>query len=188
MLFFLESWFNVNFINSILAVGGLGLLVVTLGLYADYFLLSSNYYKTWVVKFVWPILILTTVGSVALSLLYSEYFGFIPCSLCWLQRIALYPQVLFSAMAVRTKENVYFPLYSIGLSLFGLLVSVYQYIYQLLPTDGTAGSILPCLADGSGDCALKVIDEFGFVTFPFLSAVTFLFLIILYMNMRRISK
>jgi disulfide bond formation protein DsbB len=174
-------------LNYWLAVGGLVVLVVTVLLYVDYFFFESRYYKQWLVPYVWPLVIAVTVGSVALSLLYSEYFGFVPCSLCWLQRIALYPQALMVLMAYKTKEAIYFPLYSIALSAFGFIVAVYHYIYQMRPKETVTSLIMPCLADGSGDCGTKVIEEFGFVTFPLLCAITFAFLIVLYLNMRRQS-
>ncbi|MES2748962.1 MAG: disulfide bond formation protein B [Patescibacteria group bacterium] len=172
-------------LNFLVAIGGLGLLVATIVLVIDYIWNRSTLYNGWVHIYVWPIMVVTTVGSVALSLVYSEYFGFVPCSLCWLQRIALYPQALMALMAVRAQERVFFPLYSIGLSMFGLLVAVYHYIYQMIPTE-TKDGFMPCLADGSADCAAKIINQFGFVTFPFLSAVTFAFLIILYLHLRRV--
>ncbi len=171
-------------LNFLLSVGGLGLLVLTIGLFVDYFYCKSSYYTRFVAEYAWPLVVVTTVGSVVLSLVYSEYFGFIPCSLCWLQRIALYPQALMALMAVRTKERIFFPLYGIGLSVAGFIVAIYHYVYQMVPKD-TSGGIMPCLADGSADCGAKIIDQFGFVTFPFLSAVTFAFLIALYMHMRR---
>lgn len=171
-------------LNWILAVGGLVLALCTVGLYIDYYTAHSTYYRRFVAPFVWPLVVATTVGSVILSLVYSEYFGFVPCSLCWLQRIALYPQALLALMAVRTKEHTFFPRYSIALSLFGAVIALYHYAEQMLPKEA-AGSILPCLADGSADCAAKIIDEFGFVTFPLLSFVTFAFLIVLYLNLRR---
>ena len=174
-------------LNFLVALGGLGLLAATLVLFVDYFLWGSTLYTRFVHEFTWPLMVVTTVGSVALSLVYSEYFGFIPCSLCWLQRIALYPQALMVLMAVRSKEQIFFPLYGIGLSVFGFLVAVYHYVYQLVPKDAATGGIMPCLADGSADCGAKIIDQFGFVTFPFLSAVTFAFLIALYLNLRRIK-
>ncbi|MEX0930903.1 MAG: disulfide bond formation protein B [Candidatus Paceibacterota bacterium] len=182
-MFYLFS--ALHTLNFLLALGGLVLLVVTIGLYVDYFLYQSRYFIRWFQQYIWITIIVTTAGSVALSLLYSEFYGFVPCSLCWLQRIALYPQALFAIMAFKTKESIYFPLYSIALSIIGLGVAMYHYVYQMIPSDvGTAG-ILPCLADGSSDCATRVIDEFGFVTFPLLSAITFAFLIILYLNLRR---
>ena len=175
-------------LNITLALGGLALFAITVALTFDYYYLQSRYYKRFVAPYVWLVLLLVTVGSVAMSLLYSEYFGFIPCSLCWLQRIALYPQALFAVMAYKAKEAVFYPLYGIGLSIFGLMVAVYHYIYQLLPKEVITGGFMPCLADGSSDCATLVIQEFGFVTFPFLSAVTFAFLIVVYLNLRRSAK
>jgi len=175
----------LNTLNFLLAGGGVVLMVVTIGLYVDYYFYQRKYYLRFVQKFVWPVLLLTTVGSVILSLIYSEYFGFVPCSLCWLQRIALYPQALFAIMAFRNKESIYYPMYSIGLSVFGVLVALYHYVYQLVPAEILTAGVMPCLADGSSDCATKIIDQFGFVTFPFLSAVTFAFLIIMYLNLRR---
>lgn len=175
----------IDILNLTLASGGLILLLVTVGLFVDYYYHQSKYYQKWLSAFAWPIIVVTTVGSVAISLLYSEYFGFIPCSLCWLQRIALYPQALFVLMALKTKEQIFFPLYSAGLSGFGLLVALYHYVYQLPSTEGLTSGIMPCLSDGTSGCATKVIEEFGFVTFPLLSAITFAFLIIMYLNLRR---
>lgn len=174
-------------LNFLLSLGGLGLLFVTVVLFVDYFLWSSKLYTRFVAEFVWSLILITTAGSVAMSLVYSEYFGFIPCSLCWLQRIALYPQALMVLMAVRTKENAFFPLYGIGLSVFGFIIATYHYIYQMVPKDVSVGGLMPCLADGTADCASKIMNEFGSVTFPFLSAVTFAFLIVIYLNLRRTS-
>lgn len=173
-------------LNLTLAIASLGLLAVTASLYIDYFFWKGKYFSEIIKKVTWPIIMFFTIGSVAMSLLYSEYFGFIPCSLCWLQRIAIYPQALLSVLAFRQHDYINFPVYGIGLSLFGLVVAIYQYIYQLLPKESLSSGLLPCLMDGSGaDCATKVIDEFGFVTFPFISGVTFAFLIIMYLYMIR---
>ncbi|MEZ4104432.1 MAG: disulfide bond formation protein B [Candidatus Paceibacterota bacterium] len=174
----------LNTLNLLFASGGLVLAVVTIGLYVDYFYNESRFFNQRLVKFAGPIVMVTTIGTVATTLLYSEYFGFIPCSLCWLQRIAMYPQALLSVIAFKMKDQVFFPIYGIALSIFGFIVAVYHYIYQMQPKEAGVGG-LPCLADGSADCASKVIDMFGFVTFPLLSAITFAFLIVVYMNMRR---
>lgn len=175
---------TIDNINLVFSLGGLTLFALTILLLIDYLFLDRRYYRQYVHRFAWPLLIAVTVGSVAITLFYSEYLGFIPCSLCWLQRIALYPQALFVLMAVRTKEATYFPLYSIGLSIAGLIVAIYQYIYQMVPAEVSTG-LLPCLADGSADCAQKVMETFGFVTFPLLSAFTFAFLIVLYLNIKK---
>jgi disulfide bond formation protein DsbB len=176
-------------LNLIVACGGLFVGVVTIALFFDLLFSGGRRFLPYVSTFAWPAIIIATTGSVALSLVYSEYFGFIPCSLCWLQRIAIYPQALLALIAFRVRDTVYFPLYGIGLSVFGLMVAVYQYIYQMRPKETLTSGLMPCLADGSNaDCAVKVIDLFGFVTFPFLSGVTFLFLITLYFYQLRLAR
>ncbi|HEY0964468.1 MAG TPA: disulfide bond formation protein B [Candidatus Paceibacterota bacterium] len=178
-------WFDLSTLNYLLSLGGIAVTIVTVVLFVDYFFNRSTLYVRFVKAFAWPVIIATTVGGVVIALVYSEYYGFVPCSLCWLQRIALFPLALFAIMALKMNDTKQFPLYGIGLSLFGLAVSVYHYIYQMIPEDTSSGSVMPCLADGTGDCAVKVINEFGFVTFPFLSAVLFAFLIALFLHLRR---
>lgn len=178
--------YTIADVNFIVSLTGLGLGLLTILLYIDYLFLGRKYYLRFGKRLVWPAIIAITLGGVAVSLFYSEYLGFIPCSLCWLQRIALYPQALFAVMAFKTKESLYFPTYNIGLSVAGFAVAMYQYLYQMVPQEVSSG-VMPCLADGSGDCALKVIDTFGFVTFPLLSAITFAFLIVAYLNLKKES-
>jgi len=176
-------------LNFALAVAGLLMAVAAVALFLDYFLYKGKYFNEKVKELYWPMVIGLTVGSIAMSLLYSEYFGFIPCSLCWLQRIAIYPQGLMSIIAFRVQDNLHLPMYGIGLSIFGFVVAVYQYIYQFLPKETLASGVAPCLLDGTGaDCAAKIIDEFGFVTFPFLSAVTFALLIAVYLYASKWSR
>ncbi len=181
-------FFHVQTINLVLAVGGLVMLVATAVLIFDCTNNNQKLYIKYIAPYVWPIITISTIGGVMMTLLYSEVYGFVPCSLCWLQRIALYPQALMSILAFKMKDAVFFPLYGIVLSGFGLAVAIYQYIYQMLPTEVRESGFAPCLADGSADCAQKIIDIFGFVTFPFLSAVLFAFLIILYLHLYRSAR
>lgn len=183
------SWLivNVQTINTAFAVGGLILLFVAILLAYDYFYNNQQIFHKYVAKYVWPLIILTSWAGVASTLLYSEVFGFIPCSLCWLQRIALYPQAIMSLAAFKAKDVINFPIYGIILSAFGFIVAVYQYLYQALPSEVTASGIF-CLADGSADCSKKVMEVYGFVTFPFLSAVLFLFLIVLFLHLKKATR
>lgn len=180
--------FYLSTLNFYLALASLGLTVATVALYIDYFVFKGKYFADKIKEISFLVVIAVTVFSLAMSLVYSEYFGFIPCSLCWLQRIAIYPQALLAVLAFKMNDKSNFPIYGIGLSLFGLFVSIYHYIYQMIPKE-TGNSIMPCLVDGSNaDCAVKVINEFGFVTFPFVSAVTFAFLIVMYLYIYRSGK
>lgn len=181
-------FFYLPEINLFYALAGLAVLALTVVLFYDYFWNGSKLYERFIKSYVWWLIMGTTIGGVATSLLYSEYFGFAPCSLCWLQRVALYPLAILSVVAYKIKDVVFYPLYGIVLSVFGLLVAVYHYIYQALPAEIIKTGFMPCLADGTVDCANKFMEVFGFVTFPFLSAVMFAFLIVLYLNLRRSGR
>ncbi len=180
----LELFFLLPIINTAIAVASLGLLAATTLLTYDLIRHDGKLFGQHLNCWLWPLIIATSIGGLITSLLYSEVFLFVPCSLCWLQRVALYPIALMAIMAYRLRDTIHFPHYGIGLSLFGLLVAVYQYIYQILPAE-TRESFAPCLVDGSADCAEKVLEMFGFVTFPFVSAVSFAFLITLFLYLKK---
>jgi disulfide bond formation protein DsbB len=178
-------FFYIQTINLLYASIGLVMLVITIGLFYDYHFNEQELYRRFVERFVWLLIIGVTLGGVFTTLLYSEYFGFVPCSLCWLQRVALYSQAIIALVAFYYRDRLQFPRYGIVLGSFGVIVAIYQYIYQFIPAE-VRESVMPCLADGSANCGTKVMEVFGFVTFPFLSAVTFLFLMTLYFQMKKV--
>ena len=53
------------------------------------------------VVFSWAIATLATIGS----LFYSEVSGFIPCTFCWYERIAMYPLVLILGIGILKKNH-----------------------------------------------------------------------------------
>lgn len=173
-------------LNLVVALSSLAMLAAAAVLLIDHFVFKGKYLRSLLAPYTWPLIILTTLSTVVFSLIYSEYFGFIPCSLCWLQRIAFYPQAILAPIAFWKNDVSHFPIYGIALSVFGFIIATYQYIYQMIPKDPVSGNTLPCLVDGSGaDCAEKVINMFGFVTFPFVSMAGFVFLIALYMLLQK---
>lgn len=118
--------------------------------------------------------VLTLAGSV-MTLVYSEIFGFIPCGLCWLQRVFLYPQVFLLGVALYTKDkNV--AKYGIALSIPGIIISLYQHYLQM---GGAEFVTCPTTGDGA-DCSERILFEFGFMTFPLVSTALFVFLVVLY--------
>ena len=113
-----------------------------------------------------------SLASVGISLFYSEILGFIPCGLCWLQRIFLYPQVILAGIAWYKKDNIIAD-YLIALSGAGALVALYQHYLQM---GGSA--FIPCPAVGpSIDCAQRFLFEFGYIMFPLMSFSVFVFII-----------
>jgi disulfide bond formation protein DsbB len=126
---------------------------------------------------------IVTLGSSVTTLIYSEIFGFIPCGLCWLQRVFLYPQVFLLALALYRKDKG-IALYGIVLSIPGLVVSLYQHYLQI----GGAEFITCPKAGADANCAERILFEFGFMTFPLLSAILFTFLIVLYYYIHRTNS
>jgi len=122
---------------------------------------------------------LLTLGATALTLYYSDVLGFVPCGWCWVQRVFLWPQVILFAVALYKRERAIAD-YSIALSLFGGAAALYQHYLQI---GGT--SILPCPASGSGDCAQRILFEFGYITFPLMAFSMFAFLIVLMLFVRQ---
>ena len=53
------------------------------------------------------------------SLYYSEIAGFVPCTLCWYQRILMYPLTLISLVGI-IKQDEYLPNYVLPFSVIGI--------------------------------------------------------------------
>lgn len=108
--------------------------------------------------------LLAVVGS----LYFSEIEGYLPCDLCWWQRIAIYPQIFILGVAL-WKEDWKVYRYSIPLLAGGWLVALYHNILyynvnffnnNTLPT--------PCNVAGPS-CTERYLEYFGFVTIPLLA-------------------
>lgn len=166
--------------NHALAIFGIASGVVTLVLLAD--LLKKKFLARYIQTWGMLIALCTTAGASILTLVYSEVFGIIPCGLCWLERIFLYPQVFLIATALYYKDTV-MPRYGIVLSVFGLIISLYHHYIQM-----GGSEFIKCPASGASDCAKRYIFEFDFVTFPLLSAFLCVFLIVLYIYLLKTNK
>ena len=115
------------------------------------------------------------------SLTYLDILGYAPCTLCWIQRILMYPQVLILGMALwgKHKGNSALIDTSIILSLAGAIVAGYQTLMQF--------GIVPegACAVGAVSCAQRFVVEFGYITIPLLSFVTFLLIALLLHHKKR---
>jgi disulfide bond formation protein DsbB len=154
-------------INKVFAVGGVICIALIIALLIDLKtkqkldLLMQSYGK-------WLMTLIVLV-SIVITLIYSEAFGFTPCGLCWFERIFLYPQLIIVLVGMYLKDRLT-PYYTLVMSVFGFVIAFYHHILQI-----SSDSSLPCPASG-GDCASKIMFEFGFITFPFLAAIAFAFL------------
>jgi len=102
------------------------------------------------------------------SLFFSEIAGFIPCELCWYQRICMYPLSIVSLLAALANDRRV-ARYLLPLPLVGAGVSV----YHLLVENGVVAQANACLLSAPGGCATKWINEFGYVTIPTLALTGF---------------
>jgi disulfide bond formation protein DsbB len=111
------------------------------------------------------------------SLFFLEIAHFVPCELCWYQRICMYPLSITTLLAALF-DDPRAARYLLPLPIAGAGVSV----YHLLVENKVVGGSLTCSISAPGGCALKWINEFGYVTIPTLAltafALTFAFLLL----------
>ncbi|MEJ5254964.1 MAG: disulfide bond formation protein B [Acidimicrobiales bacterium] len=113
------------------------------------------------------------VASVATfgSLYYSQIAGFTPCTLCWYQRICMYPlAVILGVAAIRGDRDVRW--YALPLALIGAGFSTYHSWIQAFPPDSGTSF---CTAEAP--CTTRHVWEFGFVSLPFMALCGFSFVI-----------
>ena len=113
--------------NFILALGTIFMQIGVVALLVLFFFKKDSPVLTLVGKYGIHVVFLLTLGGVAFSLIYSEIFGFVPCGLCWVQRIFLYPQLILSGLAIIKKEGFVVVDYLMTLSVFGSIVALYQH-------------------------------------------------------------
>lgn len=99
------------------------------------------------------------------SLYFSEVKHFTPCSLCWYQRIALFPLVILLGIAVYKNETS-IVCYAYPFPCFATLISGYQILMQEFPS---FAPIHVCSQDTIGSCFIKEPISLGFITLPMLA-------------------
>ena len=112
------------------------------------------------------------------SLYYSEIAGFVPCTLCWYQRILMYPLSLIILVGI-IKQDEYLPVYVLPFSIIGLGLSGYHYLIQLgLFTHPEVCSVgIPC--------NLRYVNHLGFISIPFMALTAFVLITIIMLATRR---
>lgn len=110
--------------------------------------------------------------AMASSLYYSEIADFTPCELCWFQRIAMYPLAVLLLVAIVTRDRLG-SRYIVALAGIGLSISIYHYQLQLFPDQAQVctGEVV--------SCTVKFVEEFGFVSIPFMAGAGFLTILLL---------
>jgi disulfide bond formation protein DsbB len=118
----------------------------------------------------WVVAAVTMAGSLYYSIGPPQY---VPCELCWYQRICLYPQaVILLVAALRRDRKVW--TYVVPVLAVGATIAIYHVQLQAYPKQQT---FCPTLTP----CTTRYVWEFGFVSLPFmaLSAFVFIFALVL---------
>ncbi len=101
------------------------------------------------------------------SLYFSEVLGYIPCELCWIQRILMYPLTALLAIGL-LRRDPHLPYLVLPLSLIGMGYSTYHYLLEKTDIFGTT-----TVCRSGIPCTVAWINWFGFVTIPFLALIAF---------------
>ena len=163
----------VQVFTSILAIAAIGGAVVLLvaRLLASRWTLADEVGRAVADAGLWLAFIVAG-GAMWGSLYFSESAGFVPCRLCWFQRIAMYPLALILLVAaIRRDRGVRW--YVVPVAAVGAAVSSYHYLIEWRPSlEGGA-----CSATGPA-CADIWFRELGFVTLAFMALAGFLAIIV----------
>jgi len=107
------------------------------------------------------------IAAVAMagSLYYSEVAHFVPCELCWYQRICMYPlAVVLLVAALRRDRGIW--RYAIGPLAIGAVIGTYHTQLQAFPTQHSfCAATIPC--------NIRFVWKFGFVSLPFMALAGF---------------
>jgi disulfide bond formation protein DsbB len=116
----------------------------------------------------WTVAILATGGS----LYFSEVAHFTPCTLCWYQRIAMYPfVVLFGVAAIRRDDRA--PTGVVALAAVGALIAAYHVVLEWIPSlDSGACAV-------AAPCTYVWFRAFGVFSLPTLALTAFLLILTL---------
>ncbi len=166
---------TVHYLNLFLGSGAILLQVLVVVVLVLLFIgPKRNKFLDLLTKHFLAIGFILSLSAALFSLVYSEIINFLPCYLCWYQRIFMFPLVFIFGVAMWYRDNSIIK-YILPMSLVGFLVSVYQNFFYYFGE----GSALPCDASGVS-CYQQLISEFGgYISIPMLALTSFVSILVL---------
>src|SRR3990167_10743564 len=160
---------TVHYLNVFLGTGALFLQVLSvIALFLLFIGPKKNKYLDFIDKHYLALGFILSLFASLFSLVYSEIVGFLPCYLCWYQRIFLFPLVFIFGSAIWYKDRKIVK-YVLPLLSAGFLISVYQNFGYYFAETGS----LPCDASGIS-CYQQLVSEFGgYISIPMLALTSF---------------
>ena len=112
----------------------------------------------------WLVAIVAMLGS----LFFGEVMKLPPCTLCWYQRICLFPLTAILAVGIVLRDR-HLVAYAIPPALVGLGFAIY---HNLLYYGAIPETLSPCTAGAS--CSERQIEWLGFIGIPAMALLAFL--------------
>lgn len=163
---------NIHYLNVFLGSGVIMLQILSVLVLFLLFFISKDHSKNIVLNYINKhFLILTfllSLFSAVFPLVYSEIINYPPCSLCWWQRVFMFPLVFMFGIALWDKDRKVIR-YALPLLCAGFLVSVYQNFFYYFGENLTR----PCDASGVS-CYQRLVSEFGgYISIPMMALTAF---------------
>lgn len=132
--------------------------------------------RQWGLLFVgWLLAVVSTVGS----LFFSEVMDYVPCVLCWYQRIPMYALAVILGIAL-VAQDVNVVKYAQPLALIGVALAAF---HCLLYLGYVPKGIQPCSQDIP--CSEVKLQVWGFLTIPLMSLAAFLAIVVVLFLLKR---
>ena len=111
----------------------------------------------------WIVALVATLGSLWLS----EGANFVPCRLCWYQRIAMYPMSVILGIAA-FRHDVRVRIYALPVVAIGATISIWHILIERFPSLESSTS-----CDPANPCSLIWTERFGYLTIPTMALSAF---------------
>jgi disulfide bond formation protein DsbB len=106
----------------------------------------------------WLVALTATLGS----LYYSEVANFVPCKLCWYQRIAMYPLVVILGIAA-IRRDIHVRRYVVPVAGVGAAIAIFHYGLQRFP------ELTSAACDPTAPCTSTWVWQFHFISIPYMA-------------------
>jgi disulfide bond formation protein DsbB len=176
----------IGTINKLLAVGTIALQVAAVLILINIIFKRSTsntvllFFKRYGVFFAFAV----ALGSLVLSLFYSEIIGYAACELCIVQRYFIYPQVLLLGIALWRPKKMLINLSAL-LAFVGMFVSMY---HTYIENGGSSDLACSTYQVGAVTCSARYVFEFGYVTVPVMALTAQIFILLIALNYRYFSR
>ena len=140
-------------------------LLILGGLAGTGLAVTSSTTRTQLASVALPLTALVATGAMVGSLYFSKSAGFVPCELCWYQRIAMYPLGPMLALAAFRRDRGIEP-YALLIAVAGLGISLYHVQLQQWPDQGS-------FCEVANPCSGRWVEGLGWMTIPQMAAGSF---------------